>query len=349
MKPFMTALVAATAVIAAGGASAQSRDLTVVSFGGALQDAVRNAFIKPFAAKTGMPVKEDTYDGALSKISAQIQAKSLKWDVVDVESNELIQGCQEGYFERLDWSKLGDSKALLPTAVQASPCGVGYLTGAMVLAYDGAKLAAGPKTWADFWDVAKFPGRRGMRFGPKWTLEIALMADGVAPDQVYPVLAGPGGADRAFRKLDALKPHIAWWKLGAESIQQLASGEVAMSAAYNGRVVAANRGEKRKFEMVWGAGSIYFMDFLAIMKGTPHLDAAHKFVAFSLTAEAQREFPNYVGYGPTNQTAFQGMKPELLAELPTPERLRASTFRSDKFWLDRSDELTQRFNVWAAK
>jgi putative spermidine/putrescine transport system substrate-binding protein len=341
------ASVVALASLAA--TAAQARDLTVVSFGGALQDAVRNAFIRPFTAKTGTPVTEDTYDGALSKISAQVEAKSLKWDVVDVESNELIQGCQEGYFERLDWSKIGNKPDLLPAAIETSPCGAGYLTGATVLAYDSARLAEGPKTWGDFWDVKKFPGRRGMRFSPKWTLEFALIADGVPPAQVYEALSAPGGVDRAFRKLDQIKPHIAWWKLGAESIQLLASGEVAMTAAYNGRVVAANRGESRKFKMVWEAGSIYFMDYFVIVKGSPNADQAHKFISFALSPENQREMPKHVGYGPTNVKAYQGMSEELSAELPTTERLKSSTFRHDQFWLDHGDELTQRFNVWAAR
>jgi putative spermidine/putrescine transport system substrate-binding protein len=336
-------------LMAASASVAQARDLTVTSFGGALQDAIRAAFIKPFEASTGTKIVEDTYDGALSKISAQINTGALKWDVVDVESNELIQGCQEGYFERLDWSKIGDKSKMIPAASNTSPCGVGYLTGALVLTYDKSKVAAGPQSWADFWDVKKFPGKRGMRFGPKWTLEVALMADGVKPSDVYKVLSSPGGVDRAFAKLDQIKSNIVWWKLGAESIQQLASGEVAMTAAYNGRVVATNRAEKRQFDIVWNAGSIYFMDYFVVLKGSPNKDSAEKFISLAVSANAQREMPNYVGYGPTNLAAFDGMKPTIAAELPTEERLKQSTFRDDKFWLDHNDELTQRFNVWAAK
>lgn len=333
-----------------GAASAaDARDLTVVSFGGALQDAIRAAFIEPFTASSGTKIVEDTYDGALSKISAQVETGAAKWDVVDVESNQLIQGCQEGVFEEINWSSLGDTSKFLPAAKDTSPCGVGFLTGAMVLSYDKAKLAEGPQTWADFWDVNKFPGKRGLRFTPKGTLEIALMADGVPAAEVYKTLEDPAGVDRAFAKLEQLKPNITWWKLGAESIQQLASGEVAMTASFNGRIVAANRGEKREFDMVWNAGSIYFMDYFAILKGSENKEAAEKFIAFALGADAQREFPKHVGYGPTNLAAFEGMDAAIVAELPTQERLDASTFRNDQFWLDHNDELTQRFNVWAAQ
>lgn len=328
---------------------AEARDLTVVSFGGALQDAIRNAFITPFSGSTGTKIAEDTYDGALSKISSQIETRAIKWDVVDVESNQLIQGCQEGVFERIDASVIGKDAKMLPGAVQTSPCGVGFLTGAMVLSYDKAKMPSGPQTWADFWNTSKFPGKRGLPARPKGTLEIALMADGVPAQDVYKVLASKGGEDRAFAMLDKLKPNITWWKLGAESIQQLASGEVSMTAAFSGRVVAANRGEKRQFDMQWAAGSIYFMDYFAVLKGSPNKDAAMKFIAYVMGAEPQRNFPKYVGYGPTNLAAFDGMDATIAADLPTEARLKASTFRDDKYWLDRNDELTQRFNVWAAK
>lgn len=329
--------------------NAAARDLTVVSFGGSLQDAVRAAFIKPYGLSAKTTVAEDTYDGALSAISAQVQAKSIKWDVVDVESSELLQGCQEGYFEKIDAFRIKEASSLIPAAVKTSECGVGYLTGAMVLSYDGAKLSSGPSTWVDFWDVKRFPGKRGLRFGPKWTLEFALMADGVPAAKVYEVLATPAGVDRAFRKLDEIKPSIAWWKIGAESIQALASGEVAMTAAYNGRVVAANRGEKRQFQMAWNAGSIYFMDYFAVLKGSPNRDAAMQFIDFASSASAQKELPKYVGYGPTNLAAYRGMDPALAAELPTEDRLKVSTSWDDQFWLDHNDELTQRFNVWAAR
>ena len=328
--------------------AAEARDLTVVSFGGSLQDAVHKAFVAPFAAASGTPVKEDTYDGSLSKVSAQIEAKSINWDVVDVESNELRQGCEEGYFETLDWSKIAKPD-FVPGAATTSDCGIGYMTGAVVLGYNGAKLANGPATWADFWDVKKFPGKRGLKFGPKWTLELALMADGVPADKVYDVLAAPGGVDRAFKKLDEIKPSVAWWKLGAESVQMLASGEVSMVAAYNGRIVAANRDEHHNYKMAWNAGSVYFLDYLTIVKGSPNAAAAMAFIGHATSVKPQQAFPTFIGYGPSNMKAFDGLPAQIAADLPTKDDMSKAVLTSDKFWLDHGDELTQRFSVWAAK
>lgn len=329
--------------------TAWARELTVVSFGGSLQEAVRKAFIQPYEQETGSKLKEDVYDGALSKIAAQVKSGAISWDVVDVESNVIKQGCEEKLFEPLDWSVIGDKSQFIKPAVDHTVCGFGFLTGATVLTYDGSRIAKGPKTWAEFWDVKKFPGRRGLRFSPKWTLELSLVADGVPVGEVYKVLRAPGGIDRAFKKLDELKPHIRWWKLGAEAIQLVASGEVSMTAAYSGRVVAANQAEKKNFKMAWDAGAFYFLDYLAIVKNTANKAEAMKFIAFASQARNQQNFPKYVAYGPTNLKAYDLISPVIKEDLPTPERLAHSVVRDDEFWLQYGDSLEERFNVWAAR
>ena len=208
----------------------------------------------------------------------------------------------------------------------------------MVLTYDKQKLAKGPQTWGDFWDVKAFPCKRGLHFGPKGTLEIALMADGVPAADVYKVLASDGGVDRAFRKLDEIKSSIVWWKLGAES-QQLAAGDVSMTAASNGRVVAANCGTPVPFP-----SSTISPSSREARTRTPRRNLSPL-----RSPRRPAQLSQIRGYGPPNLPAFDGMDPNLAAELPTESRLNASTFRDDQFWLDHNDELTQRFNVWAAR
>jgi putative spermidine/putrescine transport system substrate-binding protein len=188
-----------------------------------------------------------------------------------------------------------------------------------------------------------------LRYSPKWTIELALMADGVPTAQVYSVLRQPGGIDRAFKKLDALKPSISWWKLGAESIQLLGSGEVTMAAAYSGRVTAANLNEGKSITTVWDAGSLYFLDYWTIVKGTPNRDAAMKFIASTGDPARQVEFAGKSTYGPTLVAAYDRMDPKLKAEMPSPDRLAHSVLRDDEFWLEQGDSLTERFNVWAAQ
>ncbi len=343
---FAAALLAATMVAAA---PAGARDLTWVSFGGVLQDSIREQFAKPFTADTHTPMIEDTYSGALSAVAAQVMAKAVTWDVVDLDSDVMRAGCDQGYLEPLDWSKLPAKDTFLPAAV-ATPCGLGFLTGALVMGYDTAKFpGAAPKTWGDFWDVAKFPGKRGMRQEPSTTLEAALMADGVAPGDIYKVLATPEGVDRAFKKLDALKPYISWWTVGAQSVQALASGEVVMTAAYSGRLIAANTKEAKQYALMWDAGSVYFNDYWGIPKGSANKDAAMAFIASTAQVSRQMAFSRASGYGPTLVVQPDQIGPDLQANVLTPERLMHSVARDDGFWSEHGDELTKRFNVWAAK
>ncbi|WP_343715562.1 ABC transporter substrate-binding protein [Inquilinus sp.] len=343
-----TRLLPAAALLAAGfAAPAMARDLTVVSWGGAYQDAQRALYFEPFKA-AGNPMHDESWDGGIGVLRAKVEGGDSSWDVVQVESEELALGCDEGLFEPLNWDAIGGRDAYLPEAV--NDCGVGAIVYNFILAYDGAKFPnGGPQSWADFWDVKKFPGKRAMRQGPKTNLEIALMADGVAPADVYKVLATPEGVDRAFRKLDELKPNIVWWTAGAQPPQMLAAGEVAMTTAYNGRISAANDADKKDFKIVWN-GSLFTIDSWVILKGSPNVDAATKFLAYMGKPENQAKLPTKITYGVTNKAATPLIPAQYLPGLPTnPANMSQAIELNPEFWVENIDNLTQRFNTWAAK
>ncbi|MBZ9708524.1 ABC transporter substrate-binding protein, partial [Mesorhizobium sp. ESP7-2] len=207
--------------------------LSVMSFGGAYQEAQRKAVFESYTASTGIKIDEQEYGGEIAKIKAMIESGNTTIDVVDVDAPTLLQGCDEGIFEKIDWSKIGPKEDWIEGTT--SDCGVGTIVYATTLAYDGAKLADGPKTIKDLFDTKKFPGKRGLWKNPATNLEFALLADGVPPDQVYETLSTPAGVDQAFAKLDTIKDSIVWWEAGAQAPQLLASGEVTMTTAWNGR------------------------------------------------------------------------------------------------------------------
>jgi putative spermidine/putrescine transport system substrate-binding protein len=269
----------------------------------------------------------------------------VSWHLVEVESPELSRGCDEGLFEELDPALFGSADDFIEGAIQ--PCGVGFFVWSTVLAYNADKLSAAPSSWADFWDVAKFPGKRGLRKGAKYTLEFALMADGVAPKDVYTVLATQEGQDRAFKKLDQIKPHIQWWEAGAQPPQFLASGDVVMSSAYNGRIAAVQK--ESNLKVVWNGG-IYDFDSWAIPKGAKDADAAKAFAAFSVQPEQQKVYSSNIAYGPANKKAVELLDPALLKDMPTtPENIANQVAMNVTFWADYGEQLEQRFNAWAAK
>ncbi len=344
-RTILKGALAAAALPAA--ARAQGRDLTVVSWGGAYQDAQREVYFRPFQQQTRNRLLEETWDGGIGVLRSRIASGANTWDVVQVESEELLIGADEGLFEPLDWAAIGGKDAYIAEAV--NDYGVGAILYSFIIAYDRARMAQGPTNWADFFDTARFPGKRGMRKGPKTTLEMALMADGVAPAQVYEVLGTPAGVDRAFRKLDSIKADIAWFERGSQPPQWLAAGEVALTVAYNGRISAANATDGRNFAIVW-TNNIFTLDSWVIMKGSPNKAKAVEFLKFVGQPAVQAALPPKIPYGVTAKGVNERLPAEVLANLPTaPQNIANALQLSDRFWLDNLDRLTQRFNTWVSR
>ncbi len=328
-------------------ARAQQRDLTIVSWGGAYQEAQREVYFRPWMAARSQRLLEETWDGGVGVLRARIRSGANSWDVVQVESEELLIGAEEGLFEPLDWEAIGGRDNYIPQAV--SEFGVGAILYAFVLAWDRDRLREAPRGWADVFDTARIPGRRGLRRGPKTTLEIALLADGVPPAEVYRVLATEAGTERAFRKLDGIRGEISWWERGSQPQQWLATGEVALTNAYNGRIAAANAVDGRNFGIGWNQ-NLYTLDSWVIMRGSPNRDRALDFLRFAGQAEVQAELPPRIPYGVTARGANALLPREVLAQLPSAPQNAASALRiDDRFWLDHIDRLNARFNDWLAR
>jgi putative spermidine/putrescine transport system substrate-binding protein len=333
-----------------GPATAQD-SLTVVSNGGSIADAQRKAFVAPFTKATGVKVVEDVFNQELAKIRTQVETRNIQWDVVSVTAINEATGCEEGLLEPIDWSKHLDAK-LFEGVGGFGKCGVPHNFVSGGLAYDGDKIKDPPKSWADFWDVKKYPGKRGLLYRAEQTLEVALMADGVEPKDVMKVLAAPGGADRAFKKLAEIKPYVHFWKSGDESMQILLSGDVVMTFAWNGRVAAANKANNRNLKIVFGPGHVSGSQIYAVMKGSPKKDLAIKYITFASQAEPQAEFARAINYAPANEAAYAFMSDAEKATLPQGHLDRGSLQTGPVyfgFWLDKGDEMLQRFIKFAAQ
>jgi putative spermidine/putrescine transport system substrate-binding protein len=171
----------------------------------------------------------------------------------------------------------------------------------------------------------------------------------VAPKDVYKVLGTPAGVDRAFKKLDELKPNLVWWEKGSQPPQLLASGEVAMTDAYNGRIAAANDKDKKNFKIVWH-NNLYTIDSWVIMKGSPNKAQAETFLQFVSDPQYQKNLPEKITYGPTAKASTALIDKKVLPELATaPQNIASALPINDKFWLENLDKLSQRFNAWVAK
>ena len=358
-RKLVTYLVLA-GLAAAYSATAQER-MTMVSWGGAYGRATDRALLQPFSADTGARMSMEDYNGGLAEIRAQVETGNVHWDVVDLESSDVIRGCDEGLLEELDAEDLFPGQDAAQAAADYLPgmlsdCGVGLIVYSTVYAYHREHFPGEkPATMADFFDVERFPGRRGMRRSPYGNLEFALVADGVPVDQVYEVLSAPGGIDRAFTMLDSIKKHVVWWEAGAQPPQMLADGEVVMSTAYNGRIFNAQVEENQPFEIVWD-GQVLDHAQLAIVAGAPNPDTALEFLAFIARPASMAAMSRYISYSPARKSALalvtihEETGIEMEPHMPvTPARLERSVFNDPSWWTDYGDQVNERFGAWLAR
>ncbi len=317
-------------------------EIVICSWGGAFQEAQRDAFFEPFEESTGIKIVEASYNAEYGKIKAMVDAKKVMWDVVDVETSALFRGTKEDLFEPIDYT-IVDTTHVLSEAIH--PFGIGTDFFSTVLAYSTNAFPPGtphPRNWKDFWDIKKFPGRRSLRKDPRSTLEFALLADGVQPDSLYPL-----DVERAFRSLDRIKNHISvWWVSGHQPVQLLADEEVIMTSAFNGRVWVAKNIDAIPIDMVWNQAVMY-PEWWVILKGSKHKKLAIKFIAFALSSERQAALSKLIPYGPTNRDALNYIDNKILMELPTnTKNLEMQVIIDGRWWSENEASIIGKWNSW---
>lgn len=342
----MRALIGAAILLAASFAPGWTRELSVMLRDPNLLAPWKSVFIAPFTTATDIGVSPGAWTGGIAALTQQAKIPENSWDLVMVSADELAAGCAAGLFEKLDWSQIGGREHYLPIAV--SDCGVGALLEDTVLAWDRDKFPGNP-SWADFWDVTKFPGKRGLHKGVRGNLEIALMADGVAPGDVYKTLATAEGVDRAFRKLDQLRPFLVWWDTPEDASRILASGDVLMTSAPSSAIVTTGRTAHRNFAIQW-TDSLYDVLSWAVLKGSPALREATQFLYFSGTPAIEAKLPAEAAEGGLAKGANDGIPADLATVSPSnPANLQGALRLDTGFWQANLAKLRQRFDAWLAR
>ena len=355
-------IAAMLAVSAAFPATAQEDDfINVVSWGGSYARSSVKAYHERFVQETGIQIKLDEYNGGLAQIRAQAETGNVSWDVVDMEAGDALLGCDEGLLETVDYETL-------PAAPDGTPatedfldayhvdCGVKNLIYSTVYAYNDTRFPEHkPATMADFFDLEKFPGRRGMRRAPNANLEFALVADGVPAGRVYEVLSTGEGVARAFQKLDTIKERVVWWEAGAQPPQMLADGEVVMSTAFNGRIFNAWALENQPLTIVWD-GQLLAFGYQVIVAGTPRLELARQFVAYATSTQSLANLTKYISYGPLRQSSLALVDKheetgiDMEPHLPNaPQNMTNAVHEDPEWWADNQDEMNERFAAWLIK
>ena len=307
---------------------------------GPLHDSFQKILVRPYAEATGTALGEPAWDGSLDALHQL--ATDKKADLALVDGPALAAGCKAQLFDKPEWATLGRDR-FLPLA--ANDCGAGAFISATVLAWDSQKLQSAP-SWADFWDVAKHPGRRGLQKAARKNLEIALMADGVSPGDVYRTLRSAGGVDRAFRKLDQLKPYIEWWDQPGQPAQFLASGKVLLTSAPAAPWPAGGRVH---VGVQW-TGNLTEIVFWAILHDPAHPRAALAAITIATDAARQAMFAKASGLGPSTRAGVDLLPADIRAQSPSlAANLQSGLALDEAFWLENGEKLEARFAAWVAK
>ncbi len=318
--------------------------LTVATSGGLIQDAGRQVLWDPAAKALGVEVREESFEDGYQLLRLQSASGRVSIDVIELPGFLAARGYREGIIGPLDYRVI-DATAFSERFRQ--PYCIGMLSASWVLGWNAQRYPGPePATWADFWDVKKFPGRRGAKAGAEAQLEIALMADGVAPQDVYAALSQPGGMRRAIDKWAALKPYLSvWWTSGSQLAQLMKDGELDLAIGWNGRfepVLAAGAPVKYTY-----ADGVLASDCWAVPAQAPRRALAMQLINEMVKPSPQARFSAMVKYGPLNPQAFATgqIPPDIAIKLPThPANLPAQLAESDRWWAENSASAERAFD-----
>lgn len=351
------ALAVAGSLGASAGAFAEDT-LNIATWGGAYSQSQEIAFFEPFAKETGTRIATEVYDGTLAKIKAMIEGGSSAIDVADVSAGALEALCKDGLLETIAPSSLtaapsGESAELDFLTGGISTCGIASVAWSTAIAFDRQTFSkAQPSGIASLLDAKRFPGKRALPNSPRRTLELALLADGVDPANVYTELATQEGADRAFKALDKIKGDTYWWDSAEEPMTWLMEKKAAMAAAYSGRMFRAMVGTRQRFGVIWD-GQIYDFDLWAIPKSAENKEGALRFIAFATDPARLARQAELIAYGPMRKSALPlvGKHPvvdvEMAAFLPTaPDNFKKALRFDETWWETNGTALTSRFEAW---
>ncbi len=334
--------------------------LTVATWSGPYGRAQANALFRAFGDARRTDVRIALYDGGLGELRQMVASNRYEWDVMDFELPDAIEACRRGYLEHIDLAALlagadgvPAARDFVPNAL--GPCWVGSVVYSQVIAYSPRRYGeARPRTIGDFFDVQRFPGPRALRRdGAKFNLELALLADGVKPDNVYHILSTPQGVRRAFAKLSSIRPALIWWSSSTDAVAMLNDGRAAFATALNGDVYDADQ-HHQGVGVIWDH-QLYELDVFGVPRGAPKRERAMDFVRFATGSQPLAGVANWVPYGPARRSAlaFVGKNPELgiamAPYLPTTKDHFATAFAvDDSWWLRHEADIAPMWRSWLA-
>ncbi|MEJ7762094.1 MAG: extracellular solute-binding protein [Thermomicrobiales bacterium] len=314
----------------------QGRSLTVASQGGDYQQAQADAYFGPFQVATGASIAQDTT--VLGELRRQVDDEAVQWDLVCLPTEDVLPLARDGYLRPIDYSVVDDSVLFSETGI-VMQYGVGADFFSTVIIGPAGATSPG-LTWADVWDPGVgLPGRSLRRF-PAGTLEFALIADGVALADLYPL-----DVERAFVSLRRIAPSVAvWYEDSKQPVELVVNGEVGLASAWNVRTTLPDA--RGQIGISW-AGGMLSGDSWVVPAGAPNADVAMSLVNYATRAVPTANFSRLIPFGPVNREALALLTPAERDGLPTAESHLAVQFVENwNYWVDNRERLGRRFDTW---
>jgi len=340
-------------------------EITFVSWGDDYSASQQKAYVDTY---TRGDVNMIGYNGGLGEVRAQVESGNVKWDIVDVLGDKARIGCDEGLFEKLDRSiflPAPDGTSMDKDLLIDVPndCVVPQIWWSYVPVHKANTFSGEqPSTINDFFDIEKFPGKRGIHTWANAIVEMALYASGVAIPDIYDVLSTQEGQDMVFAKLDTIKDHVVFWSAGARPLYLVNSGEVSMSLAYNGTVGGAVLIDGADYVTVWD-GQVLEEEWLVLMTGAPNRAAAIHFLIHASSTESQAGQAHWINYSPMRPSALPIMEAgepwfnagrtteaNIMEHMPTTaEHMKGGILANPDWWADNGQAVNDRYAAWMAR
>lgn len=314
-------------------AIAKPTQLVMATGGGKLDEAYQKTVFAKFKERAGIGIL--TTSNPSAKLKAMVEQKKVEWDVMQGPQEELAVLGRQGLLEPIDYSVVKKDGIVEGAANEFF-----VLTdfAAYHIAWNTKNVKANPpRNWKELW---AYNGRIGLWKKPFQTLEVALLADGVSPKELYPL-----DIERGLKSLAKIKDKLVWWNTGAQGAQLVLDGEVDVCATWNGRVhdpKLAGAAVDFHFEQ-----AVFVSDAWAVPKGAPNVKEAMELVALAMSAQSQADFAKVIPYGPTNTEALKLIDEKTLSYLPTAgANFAKGVMLNTNYWAENGPKVAERFNQW---
>ncbi len=348
-------LTAANAQDDAAAATPEKPEITFTSWTGPYMRSQMLGFVRPFEDEQNTRVNVEHYNGGINEIRDQVESANVVWDVVDLTQADSLRACDEGLLEDLSGIDLPAGSDGTPASEDfvegaLNDCGVGVIVWATAFAYSASEFGDAPPTSiADFFDTDTYPGPRAIRNDPTVIMEWALMADGVAREDVYLMLESEDGVERALEKMNDIRAGLQLWSAGREPVRLLNAGDVAMSMIWATTGVTASKEDGADFQVIMD-GRVIELDLFGIPKGSRYKEEAVEFIQFASSTTSLASMVGHLPNGPTRKSSLNLLTDDVLAQIPNGPAYddNLSILSDAEWWSQNHARLEEAFQAWLA-